>query len=119
MQKYHKPPHPDGTPKNRFLCYASYTYNQRLSDLTNDWCSALIEADTTEELSSSEDFLSVIEDLNTRIKGGEINPDDLVIGSLDVENLYGSMNCKKASEIIRLRAKSSKVKVDNSQPGPP
>ena len=113
MQKDHKPPHPDGTPKTRFLCHASMTYNQRLADLTNDICKGMIDSDTTEELNSSEDFLSVIEELNLKIKQGEIDPNDLVIGSLDVENLYGSMNCKKASEIIRNRAKKTKLKVEN------
>ena len=104
MQKDHKPINPDGTPKTRFLCHASVTYNQRFTDLTNDLCKGLIDSDHTEELLSSEDFLSVIEETNDLIKQGKIDSEDLVIGSLDVENLYGSMTIDTVVEIVRDRA---------------
>ena len=104
MQKDHKPLNPDGTPKTRFLCHASTTYNQRLSDLTNDICKGMIDSDSTEELIISEDFLSIVEETNKLIKDGKIDSEDLVIGSLDVENLYGSINVSKASEVVRERA---------------
>ena len=73
--------------------------------MVNDWCRGLIDADTSEELTSTEDFLSVKESTNKLIKEGKIDPDDFVIGSLDVENLYGSINTQKAAEIVRERVK--------------
>ena len=73
----------------------------------------MIDSDSTEELISSEDFLSIVEETNELIKDGKINSEDLVIGSLDVENLYGSINVNKASEVVRERALRTNLKVEN------
>ena len=62
---------------------------------------------------STEDFLNNIENLNSKIRKGEIDDQDLVIGSLDVENLYGSINTKKASEICRKKVLKSPMKFSN------
>ena len=113
QQKDHKPLQPDGNPKTRFLCHASTTYNQRLSNLLNDCLKATIESDKTDELISTKDFLHNVESLNNRIKTGEIKPDELIIGSLDVENLHGSMDTNIAADIIRNRVVNSNVKFES------
>ena len=67
QQKDHKAPDPiTGLPKTRFICNAATTYNQRLADLANDNMRALIESDKTDEMSSTEDFVSHEEVLNKK-----------------------------------------------------
>ena len=72
-------------PPTRPICSAGMTINQRISDLTRDILMSLFKAETTSESSSTEDFLSKIEDVNARIISGEIKPRSLMIGSLDLE----------------------------------
>ena len=68
-----------------------------------------MDSDTSEELTSTEDFLYNVEELNKGIKTGQITPQNLIIGSLDVENLYGSMDTELAASIIRQTVIESEV----------
>ena len=52
---------------------------------------------------STEQALYNIEGLNQRITKGEIDSSQMMIGSLDVTNLYGSTSVKKATELVRQR----------------
>ena len=101
QQKDHKPPNSNGVPKARFLCNASNSINQIISDMLTDNLQALHKSDETHECNSTEDFLSKIERLNSQIRKGEIKSDRLMVGSLDVENLYGSIDAKTAGRIVR------------------
>ena len=77
-----------GLPKTRPVCEASSTHNQRLSDLLSDIMGVTFKLEETIESVSTEDLLSKIEALNSRIEDGEVSPKKLIIGSLDVESLY-------------------------------
>ena len=45
-----------------------------------------------------------IEKLNQMIRNDEIDSQKLIVGSLDVSNLYGSISVKKATQLVRERA---------------
>merc|ERR1711954_35623 len=44
--------------------------------------------------------------------GGQVDGDQLVLGSLDVEALYPSIDIKLAGQIIRERIRNSKLRID-------
>ena len=69
-------------------------------------------ADQSRECVSTEDFLSKITEFNNKIKSGQINSDRLMIGSLDVESLYGSIDAKIAAKIVKKRYLKSEIKTD-------
>ena len=54
-------------------------------------------------------MLSKVDALNEKIKKGEIAPKDLMVGSLDVESLYPSIDTKVAAKVCRDRVKNSKL----------
>ena len=111
QQKDHTPVNQNGIPKARFLCNAANTMNQIASDMLTDCLQGMHKSDQTHECNSTEDFISKIEALNTRIRKGEIDSTNLMVGSLDVENLYGSINAKTAGRIIRKRFLKSNLNI--------
>ena len=88
--KDHKDLPESGVPKCRGVNGASRTINQRLSDITSDNLMAMLKADETDELQSTEEMLNHVEQINNKIRSGEINSDKLIVGSLDITPLYGS-----------------------------
>ena len=87
--------------------------NQRTSDLLSDILEGMFQADSDGvEVISTEDLLSKVEDLNTQIREGSIEDTSLMIGSLDVEALYPSIDARKAGQIVRDRITESDLKVD-------
>ena len=108
--KDHKAIPDTGIPKARGVTGASRSINQRLSDLTNDNLTAMLKSDQSNEVNSTEMALFNIESLNKMIRDGEIDSHNMIIGSLDVSNLYGSINVKKATQLVRERALQTKCK---------
>ena len=53
-----------------------------------------------------------MEKFNTKIREGLIDGENLTIGSLDVENLYGSVNTKVACNVIREKVMNSPLKFE-------
>ena len=68
----------------------------------------MLKADESNEVHSTEMALFNIEGLNKMIRDGEIDSQNLIIGSLDVSNLYGSIDVKKATQLVRQRALETK-----------
>ena len=95
--KDHKAIPESGIPKARGVTGASRTINQRLSDITNDNITAMLKADDTSEVGSTEQLLYHVESLNKEIREGKVDSEGLVLGSLDVDTLYASINIKKAT----------------------
>ena len=102
----------DGIPAVRPVCEASRTINQRMSDMLTDVLQAEYATGHTTEAISTEDFLSKIEGMNHRIRKGEIDSENLTIGSLDVAALYPSIDTKQASRICRDRLMASEMKIE-------
>ena len=96
---------------------AKITSNQRVSDLLNDCLVAYNDAETNSELISTEEFLHHIDQSNSKIREGTINGDDFCIGSLDVENLYGSIDTKTACKLIREKVMNSPLRIPNRNKG--
>ena len=112
-QKDHKPIDPNtGLPKTRPVCEASSTHNQRLSDMLSDILAATFDSEDIIEAISMEDMLSKIEGLNKRIQEGEISPRNLIVGSLDVESLYPSVDTREAARICRDRVLNSPLSIE-------
>ena len=90
-----------GVPKGRPVCGATITMNQRMSDLLSDILAGVASsnASSTCEASSTEDFLSKIEEFNEGIRRGEISSEDLNLGSLDVSALFPSIEAVKSAKI--------------------
>ena len=110
--KDHKPIPENGIPKVRGVNGASRTMNQRLSDMTNDNLMAMLNADDSAEIQSTEEMLNYIEKLNERIRHEEISSENLVVGSLDVNSLYSSIDVRKAVKMTRERALETSCKLE-------
>ena len=95
-------------PKARGVTGASRTVNQTLADLTHENLIAMLQSDGTNEVLSTKQDLYKIEGLNQRITKGETDSSQIVIGSLYVTNLHGSVSVKKATEHVRQRALETK-----------
>ena len=101
QQKDHKPTDQNGQPKTRCLMNAKTTANQRASDMLNDILTSINNSQDDHEMISTEEFLFKVEGINSQIREGKINGEDICIGSLDVENSYGSIDTEIASQLIR------------------
>merc|ERR1711954_265873 len=99
-----------GVPRSRGVTGASRTMNQRLADMTNDNLAYMLKSDPNNEVGSTEQLLYNVDNLNKMIGNGSIDSQNLVTGSLDVSNLYGSINVKKATQLVRERALKTKCK---------
>ena len=86
--------------------------NQRVSDLTTDILQTLFKHEETCEATSTEDFLSKVEDINEKINRGEVLPESMVVGSLDVEALYPSIKTMEAGRIARDCIQKSSLKLE-------
>ena len=113
LQKNQKPVDTQtGLPKTRPVCLAKSTFNQRANDHLCMILGATIHSDPTCESISTEDNLSKVDALNAKIVKGEVNPNKLVLGSLDVQALYPSISTKAAGTIVRDRILKSEAKFD-------
>ena len=63
-------------------------------------------------MQSSEDLLSRIELLNKKIREKKIGSSKMMVGSLDVEALYPSIDVRKAGEICGDRILETELKQD-------
>ena len=64
------------------------------------------------EAISTNNLLSKVEDSNNRMREGSIEESNLMVGSLDVEALYPSIDAKRADQIVRETVTSSDLRVD-------
>ena len=113
QQKDNKPPGPDGNPKTRGIMDAKTTTNQISSDMLSDILTSLNQAEPNNELLSSEDFLNCIESLNSMIREWKIDAKKFTIGSMDVENLHGSIDTKLGRKLVRDKILKSPIKFLN------
>ena len=89
-QKDHKQYEGDVHPTHP-ICTVRSTINQRVSDLTTDILQSLFKAEDTVEASSMEDFLHRVDQINNKILARDIKSDDLIVGSMDMESLYPTL----------------------------
>ena len=110
LQKNHKPIDPiTGLPKTRPVCEASSTFNQRANGYLVAILGGAIKSDPTCESISTEDHISKVDAFNKKIVNGDICPNKLMVGSLDVTSLYTSISTKVAGVICKDRILNSKV----------
>merc|ERR1711954_394293 len=102
-----------GAPKSRGVTGESRTMNQRLADMTNDNLAYILKSDPNNEVGSTEQLLYNMDNLNKLIGNGSIDSQNLVIGSLDVSNLYGSINVKRATQLVREKALRTNCQWEN------
>ena len=93
-----------GIPAIRILFLASNTFNQRVDGHLVTILTSTIKSDPSKE--------SMLDGLNQKINGWEINPTKLVVGSLDVSNLYESVNTKLAGQIAKQTVIDSELKFE-------
>ena len=112
-QKDHKPVDAEsGLPKKHPVYGASSTHNQRVSDLLSDILAATFESEESLEAISTEDMLAKIDEFNRKVEAEEISPRNPIIGSLDVESLYPSVDTKLAAKICRDRIQNSPLNIE-------
>ena len=101
-QKDHKPVNPDtGLPATRPVCEARTTFNQRANNHLVTILDGVNKSDPTSESISTEDMIASIDALNKDIHDNKIDSKNLMVGSLDVEALYPSINTKTAGRICK------------------
>ena len=111
--KDHKPLPDSGVPKTRPLMNASASMNQRISDVFLDLLTYLFMSEQeTAEVISTEDFLSKIEAFNDKIRQGKTNDEEIMVGSLDVEALYPSIDVDLAASIVKAKIMESPLKME-------
>ena len=92
------------------MCQSRVNFNQRANDYLCKVVSAPLKTDESVEANSTEDALSSIDKLNQKIASGQLEPANLMIGSLDVKALYTSIDQKVAGIKVKERILSSKAK---------
>ena len=110
--KDHKPIPKTGIPKSRFLISAVSTVNERINQVTTMILQNIVKSDQTSEVGSTENLLYKVEEVIKRIQNGEIDDQKLVLGSLDVTNLYGSLRTNPTCELVRKRVLKSNCKFE-------
>ena len=79
----------NGIPQGRGVCGASSTINQRMSDLLSDLLVGTASSEKESfESSSTEDMIAAVDDFNDKVRVGKIKEGSLMVGSLDVQALY-------------------------------
>ena len=111
-QKDHKPQKQGEPQAVRGICNATTTFNQRVTDLLNDQLEAMLKSDPTDECISTEDFLYNVDLMNQKMSSGDKKA-PTIIGSLDVTNLYGSIDKRTAANLVRERALNSNMSWEN------
>ena len=110
QHKNQKPLDAQGQPKTRPVCLSRTTLNQRANYYLCQVIGATIKADPTDESISTEDNIAAINDLNKQILNGQVKPNNLMVGSLDVSALYTSITHKAAGIIAKETVMESNCK---------
>ena len=98
--KTHKPLGPNGVPKSRPIVGASKGLTTALGELVSDLLEPLAKgAEDQKEAQSTEELMRAIEDAIIKMKDKKIN--QCVVGSMDVEALYPSLDQKASARIVR------------------
>ena len=112
MPKDHKKAVP-GTidPQTRPVCGASDSINGELSETTSDILDAASDALETVEVTSTEDLLGKLEEVNEILKTKKTPEEGYFVGSLDAKALYPSLDIRKCSRIAAERVIQSGVEI--------
>ena len=95
------------SPKANFFFPTVSIINERINQITTITLQNIVKSDHTTEVGSIENMLHAIEEVNSRIQKGQIDDTKLVLGSLDVTNLYGSLRTNQTCELVRQRVLKS------------
>ena len=114
LMKDHKEPGTDGVLKTRPVCTACRSPNGELSEYLADILDAAAEAsDSSEEAISTEDLLSMVDKVSSKILGLGLEEDKIFVGSLDAVSLYPSLVIDKVSRMCGERVRESGMKFEN------
>ena len=108
--KDHKEPDEQGRPKSRPVCGASSSINGELSEWISDILESISQSMETDEVVSSEELLSFVDDLNKTLEAEGVPELGLCVGSLDVKALYPSLVVKACAKLVHDRVMKSPVK---------
>ena len=110
--KTHKPPDKQGLPKSRPIVGASRGLTTPLGETLSDLIEPVAKARTKQwEAQATEEVLRKIQETNTKLEEGRIK--DIVVGSLDVEALYPSIDQIQGPRIVAEEVMKSPLKFDN------
>ena len=100
-------------PATRPICNATVTMNQRILNTLTEVLGGLFKSEEkTCEATSTEDMLYQVEELNRKIRNMQVNPRNLMVGSLDVTALYPSIDTEKAACICRDKVLKSELQFE-------
>ena len=112
MVKDHKPCGDKGIPKTWHVCGASESINGEMSECVSTIVEALAQSLGTEEVMSSEELLSFVDELVQELEDeGEDLEEGLCVGSIDTEALYPSLDISECAGRCRKIYRESDIKV--------
>ena len=110
LLKVHKPPTPEGHPAYRPVVTAATGMSSRAGDILSDFLKPLILVDTPrQEDQSTEEVLAQLEEAQRAII--ESGATDVMVGSLDVQALYPSLDQDHAAELVSQMVHDSKARL--------
>ena len=110
MAKTYKPLGPGGIPKSRPIVGASKGLTTALGELISDILEPLAKAEPDpRETQSTEELMRSIKEANLRMEEKEVK--ECVVGSMDVETLYPSLDQKISATIVKEEYIKSEVEV--------
>ena len=99
VAKTHKKTGQDGMPKSRPVCDGSQCYNAPLGDMLSDLISPIHKSNKEhKEVQSTEEMLAKIEETNEKL--AEMGIKNGVLGSMDVEALFPSIDQEDSARIV-------------------
>ena len=108
--KTHKAVGPGGIPKSRPIVGASKGLTTALGELVSDILEPVARAEPDpKEAQSTEELMSAIKEANLKMKEKEVN--ECVIGSMDVEALYPSLDQRLSAKIVKEEYIKSDVEI--------
>ena len=112
LAKTHKAPNKEGLPKSRPIVGASRGLTTPLGEILSDLLEPVARARVkTWEAQSTEEVLRKISEANSRLEREGIK--EVMVGSLDVEALYPSIDQKEGPRIVAREVLKSNVDIGN------
>ena len=112
VAKTHKPPDMEGCPKSRPIVGASRGLTTPIGETLSDIIEPVsLARENIWESQSTEEVLRKIKEANLELKKEEAK--EIMVGSLDVEALYPSIDQKEGPRIVAQEILKSKVKFEN------
>ena len=111
MAKTHKATDPEGTPKSRPIVGAARGLTTPLGEILSDFLEPVAKCrDIIWEAQSTEEVLRKIGEANQILEAQDIK--EIMIGSLDVEALYPSIDQKEGPRLVSEEVRKSKLKFE-------